>query len=724
MYPHDLHASLGTDFGLLAALHFFPHTLAQKDSGEDLDSTDYAYPVVITPTRLRQSLADVPASVTVITAETIRRYGINNIPDALRLVPGMAVTKSWGDEYRINYHGTSIAVSPRRLNVLIDGISVYRPALSRVEWAQLPVAIEDVDRIEVTRGPDSASYGPNSMMAVINILTKRPKDVERVTASYEVGSHATTEGTLRLAGTLGKDTHLSLTANATRNNGYDNTTMRAGPDDSSPVKRLNVRSQTDLSGDASLELQASLTQSTRRYNYNVDPFAQAFPNQARDEVQAGGKWTKALSNTHELQIRAYYTGTDNRVSWPSCWPKLLFDPVVVEFLNAYPELAIALGRGADLSTFAWHRVPTQAEINRLLTAVNNMGGLNAGLNERHCGTVTADVFETRSQIELQDTTVISDSLRFVSGFGMRAQGGRGRDFFNDSANNQVRWLFGHVEYRPIASLTVNLGGYGESNSLGPSTFSPRAALNYHLTDNQSLRAVYSKGTRTPDLIEMRGQVGPTMENITPAIPGVTSVKPLVMLQGNNSLSPERIHAFELGYLVAVRQWGLTVDTRAFSERLTNLISDYNADYLIVATNNGRVKLEGIESQANWDLSGGWSGWLSYSYLLNHQASNPVEMTQWSRQSGSFGTSHAFGNRWRGALSHYISSGNGVNERLYERTDFTLSRDFALGTLPATATLVMGYLHTPTVNTYQGGISYFSYGYDSRWSLDGKVRVAF
>ncbi|TAK95428.1 MAG: Plug domain-containing protein, partial [Aquabacterium sp.] len=117
------------------------NALAQKDSGDDVDSTDYAYPVVITPTRLRQSLADVPASVTVITAETIRRYGINNIPDALRLVPGMAVTKTTGNEFRISYHGTSV-VTPRRMNVLIDGVSAYRPDLSHVEWAMLPVAVE------------------------------------------------------------------------------------------------------------------------------------------------------------------------------------------------------------------------------------------------------------------------------------------------------------------------------------------------------------------------------------------------------------------------------------------------------------------------------------------------------------------------------------------------------------------------------------------------------
>lgn len=705
-------------FGFLAA-----SALAQQNSTEDIDSTDYAYPVVITPTRLRQSLADVPASVTVITAETIKRYGINNIPDALRLVPGMAVTKSSGDEYRINYHGTGV-VSPRRMNVLIDGVSVYRPSFSRVEWVSLPVAIEDVDRIEVTRGPDSASYGPNSMMAVINILTKRPRDVERFMASVEAASHNMVESTMRLANKLGNSTHVSVTANTTRNSGYDNTSFLAGPSDSTDIKRLNIRSQTELASDESLDLHASISQSRRNYNYKVDPFATLYPSQSREELQVGAKWSKALSANHELQIRAYHTGSDETMNWPSCWPKVIFDPVVIDVLNDNPELAVALSRGANLSTFKWRKVPSQEDINRLVVAVNNMGGIATAFNELHCGTVNMNVDETRSHIELQDTYVASDALRFVSGLGMRYQDANSFSYFGGKATNQVRWLFGHVEYRPTSTLTLNLGGYGESNSMGPSTFSPRAAVNYHLTDNQSVRAVYSKGTRTPDLVEMRGQSGPTIEDLSPPVQGLTSSKPVTFLRGNHDLTPERNTSIELGYLVALRQWGMTIDTKAFSERLTNLISDYNANYEIVATNNGGVKLDGIETQASWDLSDGWSGWMSYSYLVNHQANNPVEMTQWSRQSGSLAVSRQFNNHWRGSAAHYFSSGNGVNERLYERTDITLSHDFTMDTLPASATLVLGYLHTPTVNTYLHSIGYFWYSYNSRLSLDGKIRVAF
>lgn len=696
---------------------------AQKDNIDDIDSTAYAYPVVITPTRLRQSLADVPASVTIITGETLRRYGINNVPDALRLVPGMAVTKTSGNEFRISYHGTSV-VTPRRLNVLIDGVSAYRPALSRVEWSMLPVAMEDIDRIEVTRGPDSASYGPNSMMAVINILTKRPKDIDRAMASVEVGSHYSNESTIRLGNKLGDHTHIAATANLTRNSGYDSATLPGGAHDSISVKRLNLRSQTDLKTDETLELQASLTSAKREYNYTPDPFVLSYPDQAHDEVQFSAKWTKALSGNHELQVRAYYSGLDVKQDWHSCWPRLALHPDVIAVLNKYPEFALAIAKGLDLSTVTLHKTPSQAEINQVLAAVASMGGLGPALARDACGTVSLDDAENRGQIELQDTYVLSDSLRVVSGVGLRYQDSYSEGYFSGKVNNQVRWIFGHMEYRPTNSMSFNLGGYGESNSLGPGTFAPRAAVNYHLSENQSVRAVYSKGTRTPDLVESRGRMAPSIEGVDPPVMGMTKIAPLVLLQGNSELRPERVASIELGHLIALRQWGATIDTRLFSERLTNLISDYNANFDIYATNNGSVKLDGIETQANWDLGSEWSGWLNYSYLLNHEATNAVEQTQWSRQSGSTGISRLFNNRWRASLSHYFSSGNGAYERLYERSDITLSHDFSLDTLPATGMLVISYLHTPTVNTYLSSIGYFSHSYNSRLSVNGKVRVAF
>lgn len=161
---------------------------------------------------MRQALPDVPASVTVITSAQITKFGINSLPEALRLVPGMEVTRTSGHDWRISYHGTNI-LTPRRMNVLVDGVSVYRPGYSRVFWQQLPVALADIDRMEVTRGPNSASYGPNSMVAIVNIITKHPKDIEQALMSTTVGANDIAAANVRMKASVGSTT-LRVSANS------------------------------------------------------------------------------------------------------------------------------------------------------------------------------------------------------------------------------------------------------------------------------------------------------------------------------------------------------------------------------------------------------------------------------------------------------------------------------------------------------------------------------
>lgn len=105
----------------------------------DFNNTDFAEQeigVVLTPTRLKQAIRDVPASVTVIESATIRALGISSVADALRLVPGMAVGQGSGNDYRINYHGTNGMV-PRRMQVLVDGMSVYHVGYAQIFGSNL-----------------------------------------------------------------------------------------------------------------------------------------------------------------------------------------------------------------------------------------------------------------------------------------------------------------------------------------------------------------------------------------------------------------------------------------------------------------------------------------------------------------------------------------------------------------------------------------------------------
>lgn len=128
-------------------------------------------PVVLSPSRLAQPLADSPSSVTVIDRDMIRASGFTQVADLFRLVPGFSVAYGSSLLPTLTYHGLGDGYA-RRFQILIDGRSVYSPDFGQVSWRNLPLALDDIDRIEVIRGPAGASYGANAFMGVINILTR------------------------------------------------------------------------------------------------------------------------------------------------------------------------------------------------------------------------------------------------------------------------------------------------------------------------------------------------------------------------------------------------------------------------------------------------------------------------------------------------------------------------------------------------------------------------
>src|ERR1043166_974085 len=117
------------------------------------------------------SLEDSPAAVTVVTEDDIRRFGITTLPDALRLVPGMDVAQINSHEWAINSRGFNGEFANKML-VLVDGRSVYTTGFGGVIWGMEDVVMEDLDRIEVIRGPGGTLWGANAVNGVIHIITK------------------------------------------------------------------------------------------------------------------------------------------------------------------------------------------------------------------------------------------------------------------------------------------------------------------------------------------------------------------------------------------------------------------------------------------------------------------------------------------------------------------------------------------------------------------------
>ncbi|MBT9569300.1 MAG: TonB-dependent receptor [Thiobacillus sp.] len=176
-------------------------------------------PIVLSASRLSQPVDEAPAAVTVIDQDMIRASGFRDIPELFRLVPGFTVAYTRDNTWGVGYNGLADAFS-RRMQVLIDGRSVYTPAFGVVPWASLPLSIEDIERIEVVRGPNSASYGSNAFLGIVNIITKDSAQVAGGHLSLQAGGQGM-RGALLRYGSGREDMHYRLTLSDQRRDRFD-----------------------------------------------------------------------------------------------------------------------------------------------------------------------------------------------------------------------------------------------------------------------------------------------------------------------------------------------------------------------------------------------------------------------------------------------------------------------------------------------------------------------
>src|SRR3954469_13512771 len=151
-----------------------------------------------------ERFAEAPAAIFVITGEDIRRSGSTTIAEALRLAPGMEVAQLASHNWAITSRGFNNLYA-NKLLVLMDGRSVYTPLFSGVFWDVQDTLLEDVDRIEVIRGPGAALWGANAVNGVINIITKSAKDTQGGLITGGYGTEERGFGAVRYGGKLGDD---------------------------------------------------------------------------------------------------------------------------------------------------------------------------------------------------------------------------------------------------------------------------------------------------------------------------------------------------------------------------------------------------------------------------------------------------------------------------------------------------------------------------------------
>lgn len=265
---------------------------------EALTNTEVA---VTSVAKRSEKLSEAAAAIYVISREDIRRSGVTNIPDALRMAPGVQVAQIDSSRWAISIRGFNFPAS-NKLLILVDGRIVYDPLFAQTYWNAQDVMLEDVSRIEVIRGPSATLWGSNAVNGVINIITLPANETQGNMLSALAGNHENNTVSFRHGG---QDGDLSYRVYGKRflRNGY---TTKAGTPftDDWGVRQFGFR--TDWKhGKDSMTLQGN--------HYDGDA-GLVDPPTIGDEQYSGtnvlAKWSHTYSPTEMLSIQAYYDRTD------------------------------------------------------------------------------------------------------------------------------------------------------------------------------------------------------------------------------------------------------------------------------------------------------------------------------------------------------------------------------------------------------------------------------
>lgn len=628
-----------------------------------------ALPVVLSASRLPQPLQDSPGAVSVIDAELIAATGYRDLARLFRLVPGMQVAQERGNQQWVSYHGLG-ADHPNQMQVLIDGRSVYSPHYwGGANWSALPIALPDIERIEIVRGSNSATYGANAFLGVINILT-RHTGAETGSAAYaRLGSADLVDLGARAVvhdGPLG----LRLSAQQQRDEGM------AGLHDGRRLRTLNLRGDLRLSARDELSFGAG---------YSDGRLDMGYPDTLFD-----GSGEHALSQRdHNLHLRWRHAPAPD-AEWSLAWY-----------------------RNRERTDDAWL---VDSRANCVIPGVCDLLGVLPPLR----GAVNNDRRSVRDNVELQHRFSPARNLRLLWGTEWRHDRIESAFLFADGRRpSQQEWrLFGNAEWRMAPHWLWNLGAMAERIEHDRLRWAPRLFLNWQPAPARSWRVGYSRAWRQPTLYERWANVQVATDRL-----GVVNQRHTP----NPAIRPQQIDSWELGYLGPAPWPQGLVDVRLFDERIDDYIrrtpvldpapfepsaalrAALPDPFLIHrimggtqwANLPGRIRLSGLEYQLTTRLRHGTTLLFSHT-LMQRRASDPAVRRSVAPYSASLTWMQALG-AWRSTMSLLrmgpLEAGTGHVPGLrytvpaYTTLDWSLGRSVRVGGQPLevqlTATNLLG-----------------------------------
>ncbi|BHH85555.1 TonB-dependent receptor plug domain-containing protein [Desulforhopalus sp. 52FAK] len=292
---------------------------ASGDSGEneyiDMDISQLMNITITSVSKKPQNLSDAAAAVFVITAEDIKSSGVTNVADALAMAPGLQVAKISSSKWSVSSRGFS-GYTSNKLLILIDGRSVYSPAYSGTFWDQQNVLLEDIERIEVVRGPGGTLWGANAVNGVINIITKKAEETQGGLLVAGLGDQEKVLAGGRYGAKLGESTYgrLSLSYNDREENSLYSGGEDAGDDWQSMRGSFRVDGEQATKGNWTVQgalYKNDEDQIVSPYWTLEPPYLTSVNGSIEDEgANVLGRYEHAFTDDKILTVQAYYDYTD------------------------------------------------------------------------------------------------------------------------------------------------------------------------------------------------------------------------------------------------------------------------------------------------------------------------------------------------------------------------------------------------------------------------------
>ncbi|MBT5055197.1 MAG: TonB-dependent receptor [Gemmatimonadetes bacterium] len=506
--------------------------------------------------RSEEALFDVSAAVAVVTGEELRRSGVTSVAEALRLVPGMQVARLDASKWAISVRGSNSRFTNNML-VQIDGRSVYTPVFSGVYWEVQDLLLDNVEQIEVIRGPGATLWGANAFFGVVNIITKSAAKTRGTLVTAGGGSEERAFGAVRGGRRLGEHGDIRLYA---RFFDRDQQVDLAGDPSGDEWRgaRGGLRADWTLPSDDHLMVQAAIYETDLHNGLTAFLLEPPYAIDAEDDVDIDGghvlgRWERRFSATHDMALQVYFDRTRHRELY---------------------------------------------------------------LRQRHH---TFDVdFQHRSSPGPRHELIWGSGLRFVdanldSTFMLSFDSSQDRfTYYNAFAQDDISLRDGRVH--------LTLGGKVEHNPFTGLELQPNARVRWAPRDRQSLWAAVSRAVRTPARVETDGELvmgsltHEQDEDVPIFVVGAGSEdlcsQKVIAIEAGYRLRP--IPRLFIDIATFVQYIDDIVEVNLGTPvRLTD------PDRLILPTllnNRGQGRSAGAEVLVDWEARRGWLVQGTYSYL--------------------------------------------------------------------------------------------------------------